>query len=81
MTRKRARKILMSIGTSRNHANWGADGKAALEDKRRCGRGHADDHPVREAAAGKNGGEERWLRYIGYRYSTFFLWGFGLDIW
>lgn len=23
MTRKRARKILMSIGTSRNHANWG----------------------------------------------------------
>lgn len=44
MTRKRARKILMSIGTSRNHANWGADGKAALEDKRRCGRGHADDH-------------------------------------
>lgn len=23
MTRKRARKILMAIGTSRNHANWG----------------------------------------------------------
>lgn len=23
MTRKRARKILMSIGTSRNRANWG----------------------------------------------------------
>lgn len=23
MTRKRAKKLLMSIGTSRNHANWG----------------------------------------------------------
>lgn len=60
MTRKRARKILMSIGTSRNHANWGADGKAALEDKRRCGIGHAGDQTVREAAAGKNGGQEEW---------------------
>lgn len=60
MTRKRARKILMSIGTSRNHANWGADGKATLEDKCRCGRGYADNHPVREAAAGKNGGQEEW---------------------
>lgn len=55
MTRKRARKILMSIGTSRNHANWGADGKATLEDKCRCGRGYADNHPVREAAAEENG--------------------------
>lgn len=27
MTRKRARKILMSIGTSRNHANWGLTAK------------------------------------------------------
>lgn len=27
MTRKRARKILMSIGTSRNHANWGLEAK------------------------------------------------------
>lgn len=27
MTRKRARKILMSIGTSRNHANWGLAAK------------------------------------------------------
>lgn len=61
MTRKRARKILMSIGTSRNHANWGADGKAVLEDKRRCGRGYADDQTVRETAADKNGGQEGWL--------------------
>lgn len=27
MTRKRARKILMSIGTNRNHANWGLTAK------------------------------------------------------
>lgn len=27
MTRKRARKILMSIGTSRNRANWGLTAK------------------------------------------------------
>ena len=27
MTRQRARKILMSIGTSRNHANWGLKAK------------------------------------------------------
>lgn len=27
MTRKRARKILMAIGTSRNHANWGLTAK------------------------------------------------------
>ena len=27
MTRKRARKVLMSIGTSRNHANWGLTAK------------------------------------------------------
>ena len=27
MTRKRARNILMSIGTSRNHANWGLTAK------------------------------------------------------
>ncbi len=27
MTRKRARKILMAIGTSRNHANWGLSAK------------------------------------------------------
>lgn len=27
MTRKHARKILMSIGTSRNHANWGLTAK------------------------------------------------------
>lgn len=27
MTRKRARKILMSIGASRNHANWGLTAK------------------------------------------------------
>lgn len=27
MTRKRARKILMSIGTSRNYANWGLTAK------------------------------------------------------
>lgn len=26
------------------------------------------------------GGQGGWLRYIGYRYSTFFFWGFGLDI-
>lgn len=32
--------------------------EAALEDKRRCGRGYADDQTVREAAAGKNGGKE-----------------------
>ena len=44
MTRKRARKILMSIGTSRDYANWWADSKAALEDKRRRGRGYADNH-------------------------------------
>ena len=44
MTRKRARKILMSIGTSRDYANWVADSKAALEDKRRRGRGYADNH-------------------------------------
>lgn len=43
MTRKRARKILMS-----------------MEDKRRCGIGHAGDQTVREAAAGKNGGQEEW---------------------
>ena len=36
------------------------EAEKALEDKRRCGRGHADDHPVREAAAGKNGGQEEW---------------------
>jgi hypothetical protein len=29
MTRKRARKILMSIGTSRNHANWGLTNERA----------------------------------------------------
>ena len=44
MTRKLARKILMSIGTSRDYANWVADSKAALEDKRRRGRGFADNH-------------------------------------
>ncbi len=27
MTRKRAKKILMSIGTSRNRANWGLTAK------------------------------------------------------
>ena len=27
MTRKRARKILMSIGTNRNNANWGLTAK------------------------------------------------------
>lgn len=27
MTRKRAKKLLMSIGTSRNHANWGLTAK------------------------------------------------------
>ena len=27
MTRKRARMLLMSIGTSRNHANWGLTAK------------------------------------------------------
>ena len=27
MTRKRARKILMSIGTNRNRANWGLTAK------------------------------------------------------
>ena len=27
MTRKRARKILMSIGTSRNRSNWGLTAK------------------------------------------------------
>ena len=33
----------------------GADGKAAMEDKCRCGRGYADDCPAREAAAEENG--------------------------
>ena len=35
----------------------GADSKAALEDKRRCGRGHAGDQTVREVAAGKKDGK------------------------
>lgn len=30
MTRKRARKILMAIGTSRNHANWGLVAKCSI---------------------------------------------------
>ena len=49
MTRKRARKILMSIGTSRNHANWG------LTAKPRWKTNYADNRPVREADAEENG--------------------------
>lgn len=54
MTRKTRKKDPHVHRHESEPCKLGADGKATLEDKCRCGRGYADNHPVREAAAEEN---------------------------
>lgn len=82
MTRKRARKILMSIGTSRNSANWGLTAKprwktnaGVVEDTltitlyAKLLRKKMDDGKITEESAiraGAMAASELWLKEVNH---------------